>query len=544
MELTILLRQRRGDLNKMVANTSKYNTTATSGGVVGSPTTFPPPNSRFPTFRILILGGYGNVGKYIVKLLLQYGPPHIEIVVAGRRLTKANEFLEELKADFPSSSWTRISTMFVDASDSESLSKALDGQSADEDCTKSDDNWIRRAGRIDMVLVASSTAKYTRQVVEAILDTPHVVDYLDVVYSQEKVEILNELAHAIEESGRCFITDGGFHPGLPAALIRAILQGNYEVVNESVASAERASFRPSMAMDRSRIPAFATVESVVVGSVIRLDWNALHAELGLETMEEFAGEFQNMNATHYQNGMWKTLSNTEMFTTIPRAMDFSSCATTADQPDSPIPSFGTQCTIPMFLEELRDLPTLIDKEFQGGAVNSNEGCDKLNQQLSDLGFYVGGLNWAVDWIITPCVMLTMSLFPNSVAVKQWMGRFLFWGLLTFSSPPYGCLLQVEAKGTSAAEDASTAANLRLEKVLRVYHADGYFLTAAPVVATLLQYLSEDTSESSEQSEVANANSRSIRKAGLWYQGAIVDPMKLLADMHKMGVTLEVQHRFG
>jgi hypothetical protein len=47
------------------------------------------------------------------------------------------------------------------------------------------------------------------------------------------------------------------------------------------------------------------------------------------------------------------------------------------------------------------------------------------------------------------------------------------------------------------------------------------MTAAAVVSCLLQYLDGGA-----------------RRAGLWCQAAIVDPVRLLADMAEMGVTVE------
>lgn len=46
------------------------------------------------------------------------------------------------------------------------------------------------------------------------------VDYLDVQLSAAKFALLHSLEGEIRSGGRCFITEAGFHPGLPAALVR------------------------------------------------------------------------------------------------------------------------------------------------------------------------------------------------------------------------------------------------------------------------------------------------------------------------------------
>ena len=46
------------------------------------------------------------------------------------------------------------------------------------------------------------------------------VDYLDVQLSARKFAFLKSLEPEIEKAGRCFITEAGFHPGLPAAMVR------------------------------------------------------------------------------------------------------------------------------------------------------------------------------------------------------------------------------------------------------------------------------------------------------------------------------------
>jgi hypothetical protein len=70
-------------------------------------------------------------------------------------------------------------------------------------------------------------------------------------------------------------------------------------------------------------------------------------------------------------------------------------------------------------------------------------------------------------------------------------------------------LQVQASAIKGRKPVQVMASIA--------HPDGYELTAIPVVATLFQYLFG-----------------SARKPGLWKMGQIVDPVRLMNDMEKLG----------
>src|SRR5574341_28412 len=167
---------------------------------------------------LLILGGYGTTGRLLAGLLLK--ETDLRLVLAGRNIQKAEEAAAELNRTCQGD---RVAGACADASDAASLRRVFQG--------------------IDLVVVASSTAKYTQEVATAALEAG--IDYLDIQYSTHKVGLLKSMQEEIEAAGRCFITDGGFHPGLPAVLVRYAAQH------------------------------FDALEKAVVGSVIKENWRDL-----------------------------------------------------------------------------------------------------------------------------------------------------------------------------------------------------------------------------------------------------------------------------
>lgn len=234
--------------------------------------------------KFLVLGGYGNTGLAVTELLLR--ETDIKIVLAGRNFEKADQAASNFNLKYPGD---RISARYADASDPASLETAF--------------------GEIDLVVVASSTSKYVSTVANAAIQSG--IDYIDPHYSKHKTRILSNLESEIIEKGCCFITEGGFHPGLPAALVRYVA------------------------------PEYDRLEVANVGSVIKIDWPAL--ELGPETMEELVCEFFNFKPVVFKDRKWQSLGIMSMLK--PVWFEFGE-------------PFGRQYCIAMDLEEMHALPDL------------------------------------------------------------------------------------------------------------------------------------------------------------------------------------------
>ncbi len=369
------------------------------------------------TKTFLILGGYGNAGRLIAELLLS--ETDLKIVLAGRSQEKANKYASMLNDKFPGS---RVSAIKLDAANSASLTHAF--------------------RQVDFVVVASSTIDYVQNIATAAIEAK--IDYLDTQLSTiTKSNALQSLRNRMEQTGCCFITDGGFHPGVPGALVR---------------------YADSF---------FDQVDEAIVASLIKVNWAAL--SFSESTALEMVEEFKNYRPVAFQNGQWKPDGWKDY-----KTFDFG-------------PLFGKKYCVPMMMEEMRELPEKITS-------------------LKQTGFFVVGFNWLTDYFIIPLMMTALKIAPTA-AIKP-SAKLFAWSLKKFSKPPFRTILLLEASGMK---------NKHTKKMrITLSHEDGYFLTAVPVVACLLQYLSQ-----------------SHRKSGLWFQANFVEPNKFFEDIKRLGINFNI-----
>jgi saccharopine dehydrogenase (NAD+, L-lysine-forming) len=223
---------------------------------------------------IFILGGYGYTGKLLASHLL--AQTEAQIIIAGRSVKKANSFADELNDP-------RVSVRQVDASNLEDLTQALKGTT--------------------LCLVAAPVTHHAETVVRACI-AAHV-DYLDIQFSSKKLQALSASEEEIKQAGLCFVTEAGYHPGLPAALIR------YAALKLDV------------------------IESALTAGYLNMS-NIPYSEAVDELMEGFI-EYQ---AQVFKNGAWTKPSSWDM-----QSFNFGE-------------DIGKRACYSMFFEELRDIPTM------------------------------------------------------------------------------------------------------------------------------------------------------------------------------------------
>ncbi|MBK9441703.1 MAG: saccharopine dehydrogenase NADP-binding domain-containing protein [Comamonadaceae bacterium] len=247
--------------------------------------------------RLLILGGYGNAGLAIARLLAAVGD--LRITLAGRGIRRALDAAGRLNTEFGTD---RFSGLEVHAASRESLLAAFN--------------------QVDLVIVAASTIAHTKVVAEAALEAG--IDYLDVQISvKAKHDALEPLRERLRASGRCFITDGGFRPGIPGAMVR---------------------YAASL---------MAGLASAAVSSAFQVNWQ--DREFSASSATEFVEELKSFSSRILKDGAWQSASLGAY-----QQVDFGN-------------PFGIKYCAPMFLEEFQDLPGMIPTLKDTGFYSSGLG---------------------------------------------------------------------------------------------------------------------------------------------------------------------------
>jgi saccharopine dehydrogenase (NAD+, L-lysine-forming) len=206
---------------------------------------------------VLVLGGYGNAGARICGLLLAH-TDHA-VLIGGRHPERARTVIDELCA--ADASWrSRVQTVRVDATDRASLDNAFHG--------------------VDLCIAAAGTSQTATTAVRAALASG--THYLDIQVGRAKADRVLALDAEARAAGVTVVTDGGFHPGVPAAMVR--------YADQQLGGIERAR----------------------VASVIAVDWAALRP-VADSTVAEMMEEFRDFAYEEYRAGRWETAGSLPSF---------------------------------------------------------------------------------------------------------------------------------------------------------------------------------------------------------------------------------------
>ncbi|BBM87154.1 saccharopine dehydrogenase NADP-binding domain-containing protein [Candidatus Uabimicrobium amorphum] len=239
----------------------------------------------------LLIIGYGNVGKLLATKILA-NIPEFQITLAGRNIERVKATAENLENQFTKS---KVDYIKVDAADKSSLLEAFE--------------------EIDMVIVASSSLKYTRNVVEAALDTK--THYFDTqLSSKDKITVLESYRDDIQRKELIFITDGGYHPGIPGAMITWAKQKLGSLAKANIYAA------------------------------LKMDWSLY--QYTKSTNHEMLEELKSFDCSYYQDREWKKVN----WSKIPK-WDFEE------------PYYELSC-MPMVMEEIRCAPDEIEEIEETG----------------------------------------------------------------------------------------------------------------------------------------------------------------------------------
>lgn len=206
-----------------------------------------PDNPVSRPMKIGILGATGQAGKKIAGRVLteKAGTP----VLFGRDAAK----LESLRNSLQPLSSEQPEAAILDLRDRNSMEEAFRS--------------------IDFLVIALSSSEHLPAVVSAVLNTG--ICCLDILLgSREKREFLESHEQHFKERGVCYITDGGYHPGIPGVMARR---------------AEELS------------PGLHSVD--IFGS-FGLNWR--EKRFSPETMEDFVRELKNMDIAVLKDGHWRS----------------------------------------------------------------------------------------------------------------------------------------------------------------------------------------------------------------------------------------------
>ncbi len=229
--------------------------------------------------RIVILGASGNAGREVARLLSAGLGADDELVLAGR--DRARLAVTAAIASPPA----KVLLEQVDLHDDAGVAGVVTGAS--------------------QVVVTAAVPQRVGALAGIVLAAG--ADWIDTMLSTPaKLQALRDLEPRITAAGRCFVTDAGFHPGLPAAMVRWAAQR------------------------------LDTITEADVHAGLRVDWRA--GTLADSTVDEMLAEFGEFDLSTWVDGGRRRLR-------------WSECPTVDFGP----PIGRKQCT-PMPLAEMDSLP--------------------------------------------------------------------------------------------------------------------------------------------------------------------------------------------
>lgn len=237
---------------------------------------------------IAILGGAGNAGRRLARRLARTG--RFDLRLMGRNKISVDDAAARIAAE----TGATLIGVRADSADRPGLLAALSGA--------------------DLVVSATTATCHAPIVASVALELG--IDYFDIhLSSPGKWQALRSIEPDITRRGLQFVSDGGFHPGLPAVMIRRLAAG----------------------VDLVQAPVYASFS---------VDWSRL--SYGPDAASDLAAELIDMDPSAFRDGEWRRSWNNG------RLFDFG-------------PLRGRQQTIAMGIEELRPLPAqlpdLVDTGF-------------------------------------------------------------------------------------------------------------------------------------------------------------------------------------
>ncbi|MCP1391869.1 MAG: saccharopine dehydrogenase NADP-binding domain-containing protein [Methanothrix harundinacea] len=214
---------------------------------------------------------------------------------------------------------------------------------------------------------------------------------------------------------------------------------------------------------------FSNYRKAAVSTAMKTDFDSGGAVLEfIETLGDYSAEV-------YRNGEWRGAGSRDV-----RKVDFG-------------PTLGRKTCYPTTLSEMRDLP------------------DRLG--IEELAAYVAGLNWFVDYVVTPLTFV-LGKVKRGLGKDQLAG-LMVWGSKRFKTLGEAVALVLEAEGEKDGKSRSIRMTAR--------HDDVYEFTAMPIAAFLNQYLDG-----------------TVKLPGLWMMGHLVDPERFVEDLVRMGAEVEME----